>query len=389
MAKFHLPTIEEEVLARWDEKDIFRRVTQEREKSADRFVFFEGPPTANGRPGVHHVIGRAFKDVIPRYWTMRGHRVDRKAGWDTHGLPVELEVEKQLGFTRKQQIEEYGIAPFNAKCRESVWKYRDLWEKMTRRMAYWVDMEHPYVTYENGYVESIWNIMKKVDGDGRLYQGYRVTPHCPRCVTSLSSHELAQGYKDVDDPSVFVRFRLKGEPSRALLVWTTTPWTLPANAAVAVAADVDYVEVRLAGSDETLVLARALTSVLDGEFEVVKEMKGSELVGLEYENLYAPQFVAAEKLDRAFRVYPADFVSTADGTGLVHIAPAFGPDDAELGRAVGLPTYITVTMTGEMKYGLPGEGKFFKDADADVMADLTMRGLMYKSGKVTHSYPFC
>lgn len=389
MAKFHLPTIEEEVLARWDEKDVFRRLLQEREKSDKRFTFFEGPPTANGKPGLHHVLARSFKDAVLRYWTMRGYRIDRKAGWDTHGLPVELEVEKQLGFTKKQDIEDYGIAPFNEKCRESVWKYRDLWERMTRRTAFWVDMEHPYVTYENGYVESLWNIMKKVDADGRLYQGYRVTPHCPRCVTSLSSHELAQGYKDVDDPSVFVRFRLKGEGKSSLLVWTTTPWTLPANVAVAVGADVDYVEVRPAGSDETLILARALTSVLDGEFEVVKEMKGSALVGLAYEPLYATLPVTDASAASAHKVYPADFVSTADGTGIVHIAPAFGEDDGRLGKEAGLPTLLTVDATGFVTAEVPGKGKFFKKADADIMSDLEARGLLYKRGTVNHSYPFC
>jgi isoleucyl-tRNA synthetase len=392
MPKFHLPTIEEEVLQRWEDKDVFRRLIQEREKaSVGRFVFFEGPPTANGKPGLHHMLTRSFKDVILRYWTMRGYRIDRKAGWDTHGLPVELEVEKQLGFTKKQDIEDYGIAPFNAKCRESVWKYRDLWEKMTRRTAFWVDLEHPYVTYENNYVESLWNIMKKVEKDGRLYHGYRVTPHCPRCVTSLSSHELAQGYKDVEDPSVFIKFRVKGETNKFLLVWTTTPWTLPANVAIAAGENVDYIEAKLAATGETFILARALTSVLDGEFETIKEMKGSELVGLEYDNLYSPFFSAAdsEKVDRAYKVYPADFVSTADGTGLVHIAPAFGPDDAELGKTYVLPTLITVSMTGMMRYGVPGEGKFFKKADADIMADLTARGLLYKSGVVKHTYPFC
>jgi isoleucyl-tRNA synthetase len=390
MAKFHLPTIEEEVLQRWEDKDVFRRLIQDREKSSvGSFVFFEGPPTANGKPGIHHMLARSFKDVVLRYWTMRGYRIDRKAGWDTHGLPVELEVEKQLGFTKKQDIEDYGIAPFNVKCKESVWKYRDLWQKMTRRTAFWVDMEHPYVTYENDYVESLWHIMKKVETDGRLYQGYRVTPHCPRCVTSLSSHELAQGYKDVEDPSVFIKFRVKGEADKYLLVWTTTPWTLPANVAVAVGESVDYVEAKLAETGETFILARALTSVLDGEFEVTKEMKGAVLVGLEYEPLYATMPVGEAKAEAAYKLYAADFVSTADGTGLVHIAPAFGPDDAELGKQVGLPTLITVDMVAAVTADVPGKGKFFKKADADIMADLTERGQLYKSGLVKHTYPFC
>jgi isoleucyl-tRNA synthetase len=392
MAKFHLPTIEEEVLQRWEKHDVFRRLIQERAESHEgRFVFFEGPPTANGKPGLHHMLTRAFKDVVLRYWTMRGYHIDRKAGWDTHGLPVELEVEKELGFTKKQDIEDYGIAAFNAECKRSVWKYRDLWERMTKRMAMWIDLADPYVTYENDYVETLWHIMKRVDDGGRLYRGYRITPHCPRCVTSLSTHELAQGYKDVEDPSVFVKFRLRGELGRALLVWTTTPWTLPANVAVAVGADVDYVEVRVPESGETLILARALVGALEGEPEVLAAMKGADLVGLEYEPLYAGPIeeAVAEERAKAHRVYAAGFVSTTDGTGLVHIAPAFGEDDGALGKKVGLPTLLTVDGNGRVTADVPGAGEFFKTADADIVADLTERGLMYKSGTYLHSYPFC
>jgi isoleucyl-tRNA synthetase len=224
MAKFHLPTIEEEQLKRWDERKVFAQIlARNADESRPRFTFFEGPPTANGKPGIHHLLTRAFKDVILRFRTMQGYRIDRKAGWDTHGLPVELEVEKQLGFTKKQDIEAYGIAKFNEKCRESVWKYLDLWQKSTRRVGFWVDLDDPYVTYRNEYVESLWWTIKEIDKKGLLYKGYRVTPHCPRCVTSLSSHELAQGYKDVEDPSVFVKFTIDAAKKRHFLVWTTTP----------------------------------------------------------------------------------------------------------------------------------------------------------------------
>jgi isoleucyl-tRNA synthetase len=383
MAQFNLPKLEEELLKKWEEDGIFKKVLGREDNPRGSFVFFEGPPTANGKPGIHHLLTRTFKDVMLRFRTMQGYKVDRKAGWDTHGLPVELEVEKQLGFTRKQQIEEYGIAAFNAKCKESVWKYLDLWQKTTKRVGFWVDLENPYVTYRNDYVESLWSIMKEIDKKGLFYEGYRVTPHCPRCVTSLSSHELAQGYKDTDDPSVFVKFPITGREKAFFLVWTTTPWTLPANVALAVGAEVAYVEA-LMPDGVTLVLAKDRLAALDGEYEVTKEVRGADLVGMTYVPLYALADDA-----KAYGVHSADFVSTEDGTGIVHIAPAYGEDDAALGKAVGLPTLHTVDTTGMMTGEAPGKGKFFKKADADVMADLAARGLLYKSGTVRHSYPFC
>ncbi|HTK05259.1 MAG TPA: class I tRNA ligase family protein [Candidatus Eisenbacteria bacterium] len=394
MAKFHLPTLEEEQLKKWDERQVFHKVlARNAERDRKPFVFFEGPPTANGKPGIHHLLTRAFKDVILRFKTMQGYRIDRKAGWDTHGLPVELEVEKQLGFTKKQDIEAYGIAKFNAKCRESVWKYLDLWQKSTRRIAFWVDLDDPYITYKNEYVESLWWIMKEIDKKGLLYQGYRVTPHCPRCVTSLSSHELAQGYKDTEDPSVYVKFPIDAAAKKFFLVWTTTPWTLPGNVALAVGPDVIYVEAKMKEGGDTLVLAKERLSVLSGDFEVVKEMSGSDLVGTAYERLYRTLPASDSRAANAYKVKPAAFVSTADGTGIVHIAPAFGEDDAQFGQKYEMPTLLTVDNTG-MMLDMPGmpdaaKGKFFKKADDDVKADLTARGLLYKSETYVHSYPFC
>jgi isoleucyl-tRNA synthetase len=389
MARFHLPTIEEEQLKAWEEKGIFRKVLA-KDSPKGKFVFFEGPPTANGKPGIHHVLTRAFKDIILRFRTMQGYHIDRKAGWDTHGLPVELQVEKALGFTKKQDIEDYGVAAFNKKCKESVWEYRDLWEKMTKRSAFWVDLDDPYVTYENGYVESVWSLLKKIDGDGRLYKGFRITPHCPRCVTSLSSHELAQGYKDTEDPSVYVKFAVTGEDKTFFLVWTTTPWTLPANVALAVGPEVTYAKVRLAESGEMFILAEALLGKIDGPYEVVEKKKGSELVGIAYQSLFAtlPDQPDGSHMN-AYRTYAADFVSTVEGTGIVHIAPAYGEDDAALGKSAKLPVLHTVDATAMVTADVPGKGKFFKKADNDIRADLTERGLLYKDERMTHSYPFC
>ncbi len=390
MAKFHLPTIEEEQLKKWEEHEVFEKIlARNQDEARPRFVFFEGPPTANGKPGIHHLLTRAFKDVILRFKTMQGFRIDRKAGWDTHGLPVELEVEKQLGFTKKQDIEQYGIAKFNAECKKSVWKYLDLWQKSTRRVAFWVDMNDPYVTYKNEYVESVWWTLSEINKKGLLYQGYRVTPHCPRCVTSLSSHELAQGYKDTEDPSVYVKFTVAGRENTFFLVWTTTPWTLPGNVALAVGADISYVEVVMKNSGETLILAKALLSKLEGAYAVVAEKAGSDYVGVSYASLYTTLSDTDEHKANAYKVYAADFVSTGDGTGIVHIAPAFGEDDARLGKDAALPTLLTVDNTGMVTADVPGKGKFFKKADDEVKADLTSRGLLYKSETYVHSYPFC
>ncbi|MFC1638720.1 class I tRNA ligase family protein [Patescibacteria group bacterium] len=393
MSKFHLPSIEKEGLERWEDQGILRQILERNQRPGDNpkgnFVFYEGPPTANGRPGIHHVLARAFKDSVVRFRTMQGYRVDRKAGWDTHGLPVELEVEKRLGFTKKQQIEDYGVAEFNRRCRESVWEYTDMWRDITRRVGFWVDIDDAYVTYTNDYVESLWWILKEVhgrevDGQRLLYKGHRVTPHCPRCDTSLSSHELAQGYKDVDDPSVFVKMRFADDDSKSFLVWTTTPWTLPANMALAVGADIDYATVKLPDG-ERFVLAKALLEVIDGECEVEEEMKGADLVG----KSYRPLFQAPEANDKSYQVYAADFVSTEEGTGIVHVAPAYGEDDAALGNQHGLPVAQSVDQTATVTADVPGKGEFFKDADPKIAADLKERGLLYKEGTYNHSYPFC
>lgn len=385
---------EENVLQFWGENDIFNK-TLEVTKDGKEFVFYEGPPTANGKPGIHHLEARAFKDAIPRYKTMRGFHVRRKGGWDTHGLPVELQVEKKLGLTSKKAIEEYGIAKFNQECKESVWEYRDIWEKFTTRIGYWVDQQDPYVTYHNNYIESLWNVLAQVEKKDLLYKDYKVVPWCPRCGTALSSHELAQGYEDVKDLSVYVKFPIVGFEKAYFLAWTTTPWTLPGNVALAVGADITYVEAKI--GDEILVLAKDLLSKVSEPYEIVAEHKGSEMVGMAYEPLYPflkDNLPASEqaKLDKAFKVYTADFVTTTDGTGIVHTAVMYGQDDFELGTKVGLPKYHLVNEDGTFKpeAGVFA-GRFVKDEDVavDIIKDLAGRGLLFKKEKYEHSYPHC
>ena len=380
------PEMEERVLALWRERDVFQRSMREREGGPE-YVFFEGPPTANGRPGIHHVISRAFKDIFPRYRTMQGYYVQRRGGWDTHGLPVEIEVEKQLGLNGKRQIEEYGVAAFNARCRASAMEYIKDWERMTERMAFWVDLETAYVTFRNEYIESLWWILKQYWERGLLYEGHKVVPYCPRCGTPLSSHELSLGYKEgTVDPSVFVKFKVRGTENEHLLAWTTTPWTLPGNVALAVGADVDYVTVREANGD-VLTLAEVLApALLKPGYEVVQRRKGRDLVGLHYEPLY--RFMPVDK-DYAY-VVTGDFVSTEDGSGIVHIAPAFGADDMDVGRKYDLPVIVTVQLDGTFKPEVtPWAGVFVKDADPAIQAELAERGLLYKSGTYEHTYPFC
>jgi isoleucyl-tRNA synthetase len=378
----NVPHAEEAVGEFWERGRIFTRSVEER--PADRpFVFYEGPPTANGRPGVHHVIARLCKDVVCRYQTMRGHRVVRKAGWDTHGLPVEIEVEKELGLKHKVEIEEYGIAEFNRKCRESVFRYEQDWVAFTKRIAFWLDLEHPYVTYHNSYIESVWWILTEFWKAGLIYQGYRSVPFCPRCETSLSSHEVSLGYKDATDPSVYIKFRRR-DADEYFLAWTTTPWTLPCNAALAVSPEQTYARVRNRG--DVLILAEALLEVLDGEVEVLATMKGSDLVGATYE----PLFDFYKDAEGAFRVVPGDFVSLEDGTGIVHIAPAFGADDFSLHKELGVPLLQGVRPDGTFDARVSTwAGKFIKDADPLIVKALKQQGLLYKSGTVTHSYPFC
>ncbi len=381
MAAPNFPELEEKILKEWEEKDIFRK-TLEKPSPKGSFVFFEGPPTANGKPGIHHVLARAFKDLIPRFKTMQGYRVERKAGWDTHGLPVELEVEKQLGLKNKKEVEAYGVEKFNEKCRASVWKYLDEWVRMTKRMGYWIDLDHPYVTYQNDYIESVWNIVAEVGKKGLLYKGHKVVPYCARCGTALSSHEVAQGYKEVTETSVYVRFKVKGERDTSFVAWTTTPWTLPSNTALAVGSDIVYVKARQ--GVETLIIAKDRLSVI-GEAEILAEMKGSELVGLEYEPLYS--FLPLSK--PAHRVVLGSFVSTTDGTGIVHMAP-FGEEDMQVIKENDFPVLMTVGLDGAFtKEVTPWAGKFVKDADSGIIVDLAGRGLLYKEEKYAHDYPFC
>ena len=395
MPKFHpvspqvdLPAMEQDVLRFWKSADVFGQA-QKQTADRPRYVFYEGPPTANGRPGIHHVLARAFKDIFPRYKTMRGFYVSRKGGWDTHGLPVELEVEKKLGFSGKQAIEAYGVAPFIQKCRQSVFEYVEEWEKVTERLGYWVDLPTAYVTLTNDYVESLWWILKQYWERGLIYQGYKVVPYCPRCGTPLSSHELAQGYKEgTKDPSVFVKFPLRDQPGHYLLVWTTTPWTLPGNVAVAVGEAIDYVLVE--HEDDKLWVAEALVGKVFGShaepLKVLRRAKGRELLGWHYRPLYT--FLPIT--DDYCYVISGAFVSTEDGTGLVHIAPAFGADDLEAGRKFNLPTLMTVDAQGRFIDAVgPWRGIFVKDADPLIQHELTQRGLMFKQGIYEHTYPFC
>ncbi len=327
------PAMEERVLQMWRERNVFHRSMDER-AGGPAYVFHEGPPTANGRPGIHHVLARAFKDIFPRYKTMQGYRVLRRGGWDTHGLPVEIEVEKQLGLSGKQQIEEYGVAAFNARCRTSAMEYIKDWERLTERMGYWVDLDTAYVTFHNEYIESLWWILKQFWDRNRLYQGYKVVPYCPRCGTPLSSHELSLGYKEgTVDPSVFVKFKVRDTAAEAdeyLLAWTTTPWTLPGNVALAVGAYVEYVTVREADGTVLTLAAELAPSVLKPGYTPLQTRKGSELVGIHYEPLYT--FFPVDAAQDYAYVVTADFVRTEDGSGIVDIAPAFGADDLEVGR---------------------------------------------------------
>ncbi|HXF64609.1 MAG TPA: isoleucine--tRNA ligase [Caldilineaceae bacterium] len=385
-ATVHYPELEENLLQLWRERNVFQRSMREREGGPE-YVFFEGPPTANGRPGIHHVLARAFKDIFPRYKTMQGYYVQRRGGWDTHGLPVEIEVERQLGLSGKQQIEAYGVEEFNRRCRASVMEYIDAWEKLTERMAFWVDLSDAYVTYYNEYVESLWWILKQFWDRGLLYEGYKVVPYCPRCGTPLSSHEVAQGYKEgTVDPSVYVKFPLEDEPGAYLLAWTTTPWTLPGNVALAVGDALEYVKVRDASGDVLYLAAALAETVLKPGYEVLARMKGRDLVGRRYTPLY--RFYPVEQ-DYAY-VVSADFVSTEDGTGIVHIAPAFGADDMEVGRRYNLPVLVTVDLAGKFKPEVtPWAGVFVKDADPAIQDELASRGLLYKAGTYEHTYPFC
>ena len=426
-SRVSFPELDANVLQQWKDKDVFRRTESER-PDAPLFMMYEGPPTANGSPGIHHVLARVFKDVICRYRTMKGFRVQRKGGWDTHGLPVELEVEKELGLKSKRDIEEYGIEEFNKKCRESVFRYVKEWETMTDRIGYWVDMEDPYVTLHNNYIESGWWMLKTLWDKDLLYQTMRGTPHCPRCVTSLSSHEVALGYREnTPDPSVFIKFQVDPAASTGsaevikklgaantdvfLLAWTTTPWTLPGNTGLAVDETADYsiVELQGEGGSHRLVLAQALVSAnIKQDHNIVGTIKGSDLVGLGYTPLYDPNEFGSQVRrfvrrpgpggmvteledggEFAPKVIAADFVSLDDGTGIVHIAPAFGDEDLGVGREKELSFVQPVDLQGIITGNYPFAGKFVKTADKEIMEDLTDRGLLYHQDIYRHTYPFC
>ena len=379
---------EKETLKFWKDNRIFEKSVELR-KGAPAYTFFDGPPTANGKPHIGHVLTRAMKDIIPRYKTMRGYDVLRKAGWDTHGLPVELEVEKELGLDGKEQIEQYGVIPFIQKCKESVWKYKGEWEVMSDRMGFWADMDNPYITYDNDYIESEWWALKTIYEKGLLYKGHKIVPYCPRCGTALSSHEVAQGYKEVKETSATVRFRVPDEENTYFLAWTTTPWTLPSNVSLCVNPDVTYAYVRVDGK-ETLIMAKDLIgTVLEGhETEIVKEVLGKELEYKHYEPLFECTRKAAGGKD-AFYVMVDDYVTTTDGTGIVHNAPAFGEDDYRVCRRYDLPFVQMVDSKGEMCGGTPWDGVFVKKADPMVLKDLDERGLLFAAPKFEHSYPFC
>ncbi len=367
----------------WDEIDILEKCVETRE-GRKSFVFYEGPPTANGRPGIHHVISRTLKDSVCRYKTMQGYQVKRKAGWDTHGLPVEIEVEKQLNLKNKQDIEAYGLDKFNEKCRESVFKYEGLWREMTKRMAYAIDLENPYITLDNNYIESVWWILDKFNKEGYMYEGHKILPYCSRCGTGLASHEVAQGYQEIKSNTVIAKFRVKDKENEYFLAWTTTPWTLASNVSLTVNPKVIYVKVKADNGDIYYVAKDLASTVVEGEYELLEECKGKDLEYMEYEQLMP--FVKAEK--KAFFVTLADYVTTEDGTGIVHSAPAFGEDDYNTGKRYDLPVLQPVSEEG--KYTTtPWEGMFVMDADVEIIKWLYNEGKLYKKQKVAHNYPHC
>ena len=379
---------EKEILKFWKDEDIAHKAVAQR-RGADTFTFYDGPPTANGKPHIGHVLTRVIKDMLPRYQSMKGKNVLRKAGWDTHGLPVELEVEKAIGINGKEQIENYGIEPFIKNCRASVWKYKGMWEQFSDVVGFWADMEHPYITYENNFIESEWWALKEIWKKKLLYKGYKVVPYCPRCGTPLSSHEVAQGYKDITERSAIVKFKVKGEDAY-FLAWTTTPWTLPSNLALCVNPNVDYVKIRVANT--VYYLAEALVDAvfegMEGDREVLEKMKGKALEYREYEPLYS---YAEGKLKgkKAFFVTNDDYVTTEDGTGIVHMAPAFGEDDNRVCQKYDIAFACFVNSRGEMTEDTDFAGVFVKKADPMILKDLEEKGKLFKAPEFTHSYPHC
>ncbi len=382
-SEFDFGKIEEKILKFWGDRKIFQKSIENRSHHK-RFVFFEGPPTANGRPGMHHFLGRILKDSFIRYKTMQGFLVERKAGWDTHGLPVEIEVEKELGLKTKKDIEVYGIAKFNHKAKQKVWKYKDEWERFTKRIGFWLDFKDPYITYDWKYMETLWWIIKQVDNKGLFVQSHKVLPWCPRCGTALSSHEVAQGYQDVTETSVYVKFKIKDSDSY-FLSWTTTPWTLPGNVALAINPKAVYVKAKTKDG-ETLILAKERLEVI-GEHEVLEELVGKKLIGSSYEPLFN---ISALQSDKSYKIYPADFVTTDDGTGIVHTAVMYGEDDYELGKKIGLPAHHTVDERGQFTSEVKEfAGQYVKEAEEGIIEYLRSRGLLLKTEEFVHPYPFC
>ena len=381
LEKINYPETEQKILEFWNKNKIFEKSISSRDENKT-YNFYEGPPTANGKPGIHHVMARALKDLVCRYKTLQGYRVERKGGWDTHGLPVEIEVEKKLGIKHKSEVIEYGVEKYNEACRESVFEYLDLWEKMTTRMGYWVDLESAYITLKNEYIESVWWALKTLYDKGLIYKDYKIVPQDPKSETVLSSHELALGYRETKDPSVYVLFKIKNA-DEYFLVWTTTPWTLISNVALAVGPDVDYVKIK--HRDRKIILARERLSIIEGEYEIIQHMKGTELEKIEYEQLLP--YVTPDK--KAFYITLGNFVSTADGSGIVHIAPAFGQDDYELSKKYNLPMLQPVTRGGLFTDDVTDfAGKFVKEADNDIIFKLKKEGKLFKKETIVHSYPF-
>lgn len=382
--------IEVETLKWWRKNNIFEKSVSSREDGIP-FTFYEGPPTANGKPGIHHVMARTVKDLFCRYKTLKGFRVERKGGWDTHGLPVEIEVEKELGLEGREQVEEFGVAEYNAKCRNSVLKYKDLWDKLTRRMAYWVDLKEPYITFHNDYIESVWWAFKTLYEKGLVYQGYKIQWYSPGSNTVLSSHEVSLGYEEVQDPSVFVKFKLDTADDVYFLAWTTTPWTIISNMALAVNPALDYAKIKLSEDDRTeyYIMAKdCIEGMIDHEYEIVEEYKGEDLLGLTYEPVFD---YALEKYDKseAWRVIPADYVTTEEGTGVVHTAPAFGADDFASCQKAGIPMFNPIDLEGRFTDAVPEfKGEWFKDADKEISRAIKDKNLMYKHDVIIHNYPF-
>ncbi|MEL7833504.1 isoleucine--tRNA ligase [Fodinibius sp. Rm-B-1B1-1] len=387
--KLNFSKLEVETLKWWKENDIFEKSLSTREEGIP-FTFYEGPPTANGKPGIHHVLARTVKDMFCRYKTLKGFRVERKAGWDTHGLPVEIEIEKELDLEGRQQVEEYGVAEYNEKCRNSVLKYKDLWDKLTTRMAYWVDLDDPYITFDNDYIESVWWAFKTLHEKGLVYKGYKIQWYSPGSGTVLSSHEVAQGYEEVQDPSIFVKFPVSKADNVYFLAWTTTPWTIVSNMGLSVNPELDYVKIELSEGDRTeyYIMAKGcLDEVIDHDYEIVEEFKGEELVGWTYDPVFDYALEEFDK-DEAWRVVPADYVTTEEGTGVVHIAPAFGADDYETGQENDIPMFNPIDKDGRFTDQVPDfEGQWFKDADKPISRAIKDKHMMYKHETYLHNYP--